>query len=208
MKLLELFSGTGSVGKEWEYSTSLDIDKRADIICDILEWDYMTLDFIPDFIWASVPCEQYSIARTNAKTPRNFLLADSLVEKTWEIIEYFKNKNRHLGWFIENPDSSLLWKRFVFPEFVRLDYCQYGTGYRKRTKIACNVKWTPKRLCVNKTCLKCVDGKHLESAQRGPSRHGGVRIPHDICNLDTLHALPLELTKEILLVCIEHFSFK
>ena len=44
IKVLELFSGTGSVGKVckqigWE-TLSIDIDGRADIKCDILEWDY------------------------------------------------------------------------------------------------------------------------------------------------------------------------
>ena len=43
MKLLELFSGTGSVGavaKDLGYSVvSLDL-KNADINCDILNWDY------------------------------------------------------------------------------------------------------------------------------------------------------------------------
>jgi hypothetical protein len=44
MKLLELFSGTHSVGKvckELGYEViSVDIDGRADINIDILEWDY------------------------------------------------------------------------------------------------------------------------------------------------------------------------
>ena len=43
MKLLELFSGTGSVGrvaKEMGYDViSLDL-KNADINCNILDWDY------------------------------------------------------------------------------------------------------------------------------------------------------------------------
>ena len=43
MKLLEVFSGTGSVGrvaKEMGYDViSLDL-KNADINCNILDWDY------------------------------------------------------------------------------------------------------------------------------------------------------------------------
>ena len=57
MKLLELFSGTGSVGKVaktlgWEV-VSLDL-KNADINEDILKWDYEKYE--PnyfDFVWAS-----------------------------------------------------------------------------------------------------------------------------------------------------------
>ena len=48
MKVLELFSGTRSVGKccdalGWE-CVSLDINDNCDIKCDILEWDYKIYD--------------------------------------------------------------------------------------------------------------------------------------------------------------------
>jgi len=52
-----------------------------------------------DFIWASPPCTEYSIARTTAKTPRNFALADAIVARTLEIINHLKPK----GWMMENP---------------------------------------------------------------------------------------------------------
>ena len=74
--LLELFSGTGSVGRAfqaagWEV-TSLDILPGATIQADILDWDYKK--YPPgffDFVWASPPCTEYSIARTRAKRPRD-----------------------------------------------------------------------------------------------------------------------------------------
>ena len=203
--LLELFSGTGSVGRPWREAghrvDSVDIDSRYDPeFCeDILEWDFRCLDTQPpDYIWASVPCENYSIARTRANTPRNYELADSLVAKTIEIIFHFQALNPELGWFVENPDTSQLWSRAVawdlYPR-VRLDYCQYGgPGYRKRTKVATNVLWTPRPLCDPRVCPSCIDGRHVKSAQKGPDKGKGAG---DICSLDTLHALPRELTEEI-----------
>ena len=111
MRLLELFSGTGSVGKPWIEAghevISVDVDGRfgATIAGDILELNYKDLP-IPDVIWASPPCDQYARCRTRAKTPRNFKLADSLVAKAIEIIKYFEKLNPALIWFIENGDSE------------------------------------------------------------------------------------------------------
>ena len=113
MKLLELFSGTGSVGKPWREAgrevISVDVDGRfgADIVEDILQLSYCKLP-VPDVIWASPPCNQYAKCWTRAKAPRNFALADSLVAKAIEIINYFQKLNPGLIWFIENGDSTLL----------------------------------------------------------------------------------------------------
>ena len=96
MRILELFSGTGSIGNTfaeqgWEV-ISLDSDVKTDATIqeDILTWDYTV--YPPghfDVIWASPCCTQYSCARRNAKTPRNLSLADSLVLRSKEIINYY-----------------------------------------------------------------------------------------------------------------------
>jgi len=206
-RLLSLFDGTGAISRPfleagWEVQ-SLDIDGShgATITCDILKWDYS--DEPPcDVLFAGVPCENYSIANTRGK--RNLVLADSLVRKTWEIIQHFAelHPTGSMLWFIENPDSSWLWKRKVsepFPHRVRLDFCQYGKPYRKRTKLACNTDYMPRPQCDPKTCQSCVDGKHIKSAQRGPCKRGGVRVASqlDACTLDELHAYPPAMCREI-----------
>ena len=66
MKLLELFSGTGSVGLPFRENSheviAVDIDGRfdAEIQEDILQFEYDKLPWIPDVIWASPfrPCVQ------------------------------------------------------------------------------------------------------------------------------------------------------
>ena len=67
MNLLELFSGTSSVGnvaKSLGYNViSLDL-KNADINCDILEWDYKQFDRNHfQVIWASPPTANVSFLR-------------------------------------------------------------------------------------------------------------------------------------------------
>ena len=64
MNLLEMFSGTGSVGlvaKSLGFNViSLDL-KNADINTDILKWDYKQFDRNHfDFIWSSPPCTEYT----------------------------------------------------------------------------------------------------------------------------------------------------
>ena len=115
MNLLELFSGTGSVGtiaKSLGYNViSLDL-KNADINCDILEWDYKQFDRNHfDFIWSSPPCTEYSVAKT--KGIRNIEYANSIVLKTIEIIKYFNPKY----FVIENPQTGLLKNQEFMNEF-------------------------------------------------------------------------------------------
>ena len=209
-RLLSLFSGTGSIERPfrkggWEVQ-SLDIDGRATINEDILTWDY-SQEPPCDVLLAGCPCENYSIA--NTRGVRNLVLADSLVRRTWAIIQHFAalHPTGSMLWFIENPDSSWLWKRKVsepFPHRVRLDFCAYGKPYRKRTKLATNaLDYEPRPLCNPRTCPSCVDGKHIKSAQQGPCMRAGVRVAseQDSCSLDELHAYPQALCFEIFEHC-------
>ena len=134
MNLLELFSGSQSVGKvarDLGFNViSLEL-KNADINCDILEWNYKQFDKSHfSFIWASPPCTEYSKAKTTGI--RNIEYANSIVLKTLEIIDYFG-----FPYFvIENTQTGLL-KSQSFMNGLRfndIDYCKYGFNYRKRTR--------------------------------------------------------------------------
>ena len=95
-RALFLCSGTGSVGEPfreagWEV-TDVDWDGRygAEIQTDITTWEYRSA-YEPghfDVVWASPDCRMYSMARTTAKTPRNFESSDKLVQACRSIIEY------------------------------------------------------------------------------------------------------------------------
>ena len=76
--LLELFSGTGSIGKAfkargWEvFSVDIDPAAQPTLVADVLSLE-LERDLPPhvDAIWASPPCTHYSSARTRARTPRD-----------------------------------------------------------------------------------------------------------------------------------------
>jgi site-specific DNA-cytosine methylase len=117
MKALVLFKGTGSVDRSLEALGfevhSLDIDKKFNAtwtanILDWHEWEQIEPGTY-SFIWASCPCQQYSRARTTAKTPRDLVGSDAIVAKTLQIIEHLRPR----GWVLENPATGLLKTREV-----------------------------------------------------------------------------------------------
>jgi hypothetical protein len=203
--MLELFSGTGSIGETFRglgwTVVSLDIDPKAvaSICEDIRTWDYSVLPSGSfDAVWASPVCTHYSRARTKAKTPRDLVWADSLVLKALEIIEYFKPQCR----FLENPQTGLLKTRefmLSYP-YTDVDYCMYCTwGYRKRTRIWNNCSFVG-RSCPGAGVCQSMEGpRHRASAQRGARKIGGVwdgkhnsqrelyRIPDALCLSVAMH---------------------
>ena len=172
MKMLELFSGTGSVGdvaKELGIEViSLDRDMPADIQTDIMDWNYQT---IPpntfDFIWASPPCTEYSRAKTVGI--RDIEGSNKVVQRTLDIIDYFDPKY----FILENPQTGLLKDQEMMRQipYDDIDYCKYGMPYRKRTRLWNNINintWTPRPLC-KKDCGNMNEGgtRHKQTAQRG-----------------------------------------
>ena len=195
MRLLELFSGTGSVGRVfrsagWEVlSVDMDPYAGADVTTDVLAWDYQAFpaDYF-DCIWASPPCTEYSIARTVARNPRNFELADSIVQRTLDIVRYFG-----CAWWMENPASGLLAGRPVvsgLPDPYLVSYCMFGRPFRKNTYLWTNVPYHD--VVCDRKCGAFADGRHEATAQRGGNRHGSRRF-----SVGELHAIPEGLVQEV-----------
>ena len=174
--MLQLFSGSGSVGDcfrmhAWEV-VSLDSDPSGcpTICADILTFDYTKLGGTFDFIWASPPCVFYSIARSNAKTPRDLEGADRLVARALEVIDHFKPRY----YCIENPQSGLLKTREIVSHlpYKDVDYCSYGTPFRKRTRLWTNLPFTPAPSC-KQDCAACVGGRHVAWSQKASKNQRG-----------------------------------
>ena len=111
--------------------TSLDRDMPADIMTDILHWDYHALPRDSfEVIWASPPCTVHSVAKTVGA--QELEEANAIVRRTLDVIEYFNPTY----WMMENPQTGLLESHSVVADLLYNDlgYCKDGMPYKKRTK--------------------------------------------------------------------------
>jgi len=206
MKILELFKGTGSITKYYIDNKnveiiSLDILEKYNptICCDIMDFDYKKYkegEF--DIIWASPECKIFSILQYThiGKKWNNKLELETeqlnhtcFINRTLEIIEYLKPKY----YFVENPLYSNIWKYIdneKWNKFIIVDYCRFGTSYKKPTKILTN-KELPNVRCKRK-------GKHvfkLGISGKEAKINGHV---NDTTTLDDRYAIPPLLIKYLL----------
>ena len=173
MKVLELFSGTESFSKIFKerghevFTIDNDPQFEPSLCADIMD---VTPELIrekfgqPDVIWASPPCQCFSVASirhywTDGK-PKNekVLRAIDIVKRTLWLIDELKPR----FWFIENP-RGMLRKQSFMPSYKRkfITYCQYGLPYMKPTDIWTNLySWQPK------SCKPIRSHKHIELSGR------------------------------------------
>jgi len=174
MKILELFSGTHSIGKVaknmgW-YIVSLDrdLDDKENISnihhkeC-IFNFNYKQYDKnYFNVIWASPVCLWWSCLQNcwigrKKKNSINVITKEDIqndidkygkpmVDKVREIIEYFQPRY----YFIENPATGKMKTYITDIPFYDVDYCKYSNwGYKKKTRIWTNLKNFKPKICKN-----------------------------------------------------------
>tara|TARA_R110001606_G_scaffold388405_1_gene553699 strand:- start:506 stop:1090 length:585 start_codon:yes stop_codon:yes gene_type:complete len=187
MNVLELFSGTHSVGKVCDKlgwtSVSVDMILPATHKEDIMNFDYKKYPKDAfDIIWASPPCTEYSCMNycRPEKTP-DIDKANKIVMKTLEIINYFDCEY----WFMENPQTGTLKNQSFMKDipYYDVDYCKYNHIIRKRTRIWTNKQGWNNLLC-KKDCDIIKDNKHPPFSNmniKGENRlHLRYLIPEDL----------------------------
>lgn len=155
MKILELFSGTGSIGTAFRerghevFSVDWDSQFQADIQQDILELkadDILEKFGRPDVIWASPDCTTYSIAAISHHRVRE---DTGNLAPVSEYAKFCDRVNLHTHnlimtlrpryWFVENPRGGMRKMDFMsgLPRYT-VTYCRYGDSRMKPTDIWTN----------------------------------------------------------------------
>ena len=200
LKVLELFAGTRSIGKQFEAAGhevySVEWDKQHHNIDLYIDINELTTEMVlvnfgrPDIIWASPDCTTYSIAAIS----HHRIKEDNTLSPKSDYANFSDETNKHVlrlikelqpkYYFIENPRGGMRKMEFMqeLPRYT-VTYCQYGDTRMKPTDL-----WTnhpnPKFLPMCKNGQPC-----HESAPRG-SKTGiqGLkckvdrsRIPEALC---------------------------
>jgi site-specific DNA-cytosine methylase len=202
MRLLEVFCGTKSVGKvanslNW---TVVSVDILAKFqpthISDIMKFNYKI--YPPgyfDFIWASPPCTEFSLAKTVGE--RDIKGATKIVNRAIQIIKYFKPHR----WLIENP-VGLLRHQPIMNNLIKyrntVSYCKYGFNYRKNTDLWTNIQFNPQICQKGSYCkAKLKKGKHRQTVQ-GSHYVNGVKTDSGTFKLNERYSIPTTLIYDIL----------
>lgn len=207
MRVLELFKGTGSVGKVIKENypdaeiISLDILKKYEPThcCDILTFDYKQYPrghF--DLLWASPECKVYSKLQFTHigkrwKDRAELDLAreehSKFVKKVLEMIEYFEPKR----WYIENPYYSAIKNLECMKDLPsnRFDYCRFGYEYQKPTRI-----WTNRTDLTNVVC-NCGSRHKIRLGISNKDKLKEGQIP-DTTNIAQRYSIPPALMKLLL----------
>jgi len=202
MKVLELFSGTASFSQvaraRGHECVTLDNDSRfnPDICKDIMEFELADLKgFEPDVVWASPPCEAFSVNTIGrnwiaGQYPKSEKAEKALlvIERTIAIIELLAPR----FYIIENP-RAMLRNQMMMLRFPRktVTYCQYGELRMKPTDLWTNIPFEARSCKYGDPCHPRTPRGHYS----GKSYQQLAKVPRRLC-------------EEIIMACEAHISDK
>lgn len=127
--ILDLCGGTGAWSKPYK-------DAGYDVrLVTLPEQDVLTYQ-PPENVYgilAAPPCTMFSLARTTAKTPRDFVGAMKTVEACLRIIWTARAKGTLKFWALENPTAYL--RQFLGKPPMTFQPYEFGDRYKKRTDL-------------------------------------------------------------------------
>ena len=211
LRLLELFKGTGSVGKA---AMRLGMDVRSldflekykpDILADMLTWDYKKWweenKWTPDLIWASPPCNTFSplaypLKERNTKTATPYSArakqGTQILYRTLEAIKFFKSKNPNLLFIIENPRGMMRNdKKMRELPLDTTTYCAYGDFKRKPTDFWSNLP----------------NGLTLKPVGPCPNPEKVIRVDK-LKTIEERYSIPQRLMTKLLTEMIDQYGMK
>jgi hypothetical protein len=201
--IYDFFAGTGSATKAFEDAGHRVVKVELDPYFEADERDILklTADELvnkygrPDFIWASPPCQKFSVAslwKYWAKSPNgpipkhpSVYEAIDLIKHTLKLIEDLQPK----GWILENPRGMLRKQEFMaqYPR-TTVTYCQYGDTRMKPTDVWGFVEgWVSRPMCKPKA-----DCHESSPAGTNAGGTGKLRTARE------RSMIPYELGKELL----------
>ena len=208
MIVYDFFSGTGSSTQAFEDAghTVIKVELDEYFAADERDILALTASYLvdkygqPDFIWASPPCQTFSVAsirhywiyEDGEAKPKNQKTLDG-IERVRYTLELIKSLNPKYGWLMENP-RGMLRKQSVVQGLMRrtITYCQYGDFRQKPTDLWGELEgWIPRAMCKpGMTCHNSAKrGSDTGTQGIGGGGKGGSRLRSMV---------PGELSKEIL----------
>jgi len=204
MIVYDFFSGTGSSTKAFKDAGHTIVNVEMDDYFEAHERDILQLTASgliakygqPDFIWASPPCQKFSVASLwkywegtkGMSVPKHPAVyeAIALVQHTVNLMNELQPT---YGWIMENPRGMLRHQDVVkdSPRWT-ISYCQYGDTRMKPTDLWGTIQgWIPRPMC--KPRAEC-----HESSPAGTNAGGTGKLR----NARLRSMIPYELGKEIL----------
>jgi len=143
--ILDLCGGTGAWSKYYKEAGFIVIVVTLpyyDILKTIIEGEYIIFRGTKELkvkiidiygILAAPICTHFSLARTRAKTPRDFRLGMELVMVCLNIIWECRYNHKLVFWCLENPMGYL--RQFLGKPVFTFDPCDFGDPYTKKTDL-------------------------------------------------------------------------